>query len=46
MWKVMRQDDVGNVFLVADRLTKEDAEFIKATLESHKHRQLYWIEKE
>lgn len=45
-WIVCRQDDNGNVFEVQRRLTEEDARQLAADLESHGHKQLYWVTQE
>lgn len=42
-WAVYRQDDNGNVFVVRRGLSKEDAQRLAAELESHGHKQLYWV---
>ena len=43
-WSVMRQDDNGNRFLVRREMMKAEALQLAAELESHGHKQLYWIE--
>ena len=42
-WVVWRQDDNGNRFVVEANLTRERAQALAAELESHGHKQLYWI---
>lgn len=42
-WTVYRQDDNGNVFVVRQNLSKEEAQRLAAELESHGHKQLYWV---
>lgn len=42
-WRVMRQDDNGNRFLVARELTREAAEALAAEFEARGHKQLYWV---
>jgi hypothetical protein len=42
-WKVYRQDDNGNRFLVRSFETEEAAKEHAAELESHGHKQLYWV---
>lgn len=43
-WRVRRQDDNGNRFIVADALSEADARALAAELESRGHKQLYWAE--
>ncbi|WP_145909610.1 SPOR domain-containing protein [Kitasatospora viridis] len=43
-WRVMRQDDNGNRYLVARELPKDEAERFAAELEARGHKQLYWTE--
>jgi hypothetical protein len=43
-WRVMRQDDNGNRYLVGSRATRKDAEDPVAQLEARGHKQLYWTE--
>jgi hypothetical protein len=43
-WRVMRQDDNGNQYLVARELPREEAERLAAELEARGHKQLYWTE--
>lgn len=45
-WRVMRQDDNGNRYLVNRYLTRTEAEREIARLESSGHKQFYWIERE
>ena len=40
---VYRQDDNGNVFIVQRGLSKDEAHRLAAELESHGHKQLYWV---
>jgi hypothetical protein len=42
-WTVYRQDDNGNQFLVRSFETEEAAKQHAAELESHGHKQLYWV---
>lgn len=42
-WFVFRQDDNGNVFEVERGLSEEEARRLAAELESHGHKQLYWV---
>jgi hypothetical protein len=42
----MRQDDNGNRFVVAVKLTREAAESMAAMYEARGHKQLYWVERE
>ncbi|MFJ8042883.1 SPOR domain-containing protein [Kitasatospora sp. NPDC096147] len=43
-YRVMRQDDNGNRFLVAKGLTRPAAESMAAEFEARGHKQLYWVE--
>jgi hypothetical protein len=45
-WAVHRQDDNGNIFVVATGLGREEAERLVAVYESRGHKQLYWVEVE
>jgi hypothetical protein len=45
-WRVIRQDDNGNRYLVGRHSTREEAERVIARLEAGGHKQLYWIEDE
>ena len=40
----MRQDDNGNRYVVASRLTESEARSLAAAYEARGHKQLYWIE--
>lgn len=42
-WIVCRQDDNGNVFEVQRGLSEEEARQLAVELESHGHKQLYWV---
>jgi hypothetical protein len=42
-WAVYRQDDNGNVFVVRRGLSQAEAQRLAAELESHGHKQLYWV---
>ncbi|WP_166824914.1 hypothetical protein [Thalassoroseus pseudoceratinae] len=42
-WDVWRQDDNGNQFLVSSNLPHDAAQQQADELESHGHKQLYWI---
>ena len=46
VWTVYRQDDNGNVFEVARGLSEAEARKLAAELESHGHKQLYWVSRE
>jgi hypothetical protein len=46
LWRVVRQDDNGNRYLVARHSTREEARQVIARLEAGGHKQLYWIEAE
>jgi hypothetical protein len=43
-WRVLRQDDNGNVFVVADSLDEGAARQLAAELEARAHKQLYFVE--
>jgi hypothetical protein len=43
-WRVMRQDDNGNRYVLADRLTEAEARALAETYEKRGHKQLYWVE--
>lgn len=45
LWRIMRQDDNGNVFVIAHYYDEESASRICKTLEARGHKQLYWFEK-
>jgi hypothetical protein len=44
-WRVLRQDDNGNTFLVADALDEDAALRLAAELEARGHKQLYFVER-
>jgi pyridoxine kinase len=44
LWRVMRQDDNGNEFLVGAHASREDAEAEAARLEARGHKQTYWVD--
>ncbi|MFB7906205.1 SPOR domain-containing protein [Kitasatospora sp. NPDC059146] len=43
-FRVMRQDDNGNRFLVAGNLAEAEAHRLAAEFEARGHKQLYWVE--
>ncbi|MFF7992817.1 SPOR domain-containing protein [Kitasatospora xanthocidica] len=43
-YRVMRQDDNGNRFLVAKDLDRAEAQRLAAEFEARGHKQLYWVE--
>ncbi|WP_030236517.1 hypothetical protein [Streptomyces sp. NRRL S-350] len=43
-YRVMRQDDSGNRFLVAADLDRAGAQRLAAEFEARGHKQLYWVE--
>jgi len=43
-YRVVRQDDNGNRFVVQTALSRDEAERLVADFESRGHKQLYWIE--
>lgn len=45
-WRVVRQDDNGNRFVVQDHLSRSAAERLAAEFESRGHKQTYWVEPE
>ena len=46
MWRVVRQDDNGNTYVVARGLTEARARALAAELEARGHKQLYAVERE
>jgi hypothetical protein len=44
-WRVLRQDDNGNIFLVADSLEEDAARRLAAEFEVRAHKQLYFVER-
>lgn len=44
-WRVTRQDDNGNVYVVADGLDEAGARGLAAQLEARAHKQLYCAER-
>jgi len=45
-FRVMRQDDNGNVECVAGCATREEAAGLAAAFEARGHKQLYWVEED
>ncbi|MET8624414.1 hypothetical protein ABZW30_11765 [Kitasatospora sp. NPDC004669] len=45
-FRVMRQDDNGNRFLVAKGLDRAEAQRLAAEFEARGHKQMYWVESE
>lgn len=45
-WKIVRQDDTGNAFVIETGLEKEVAENKRAEFEARGHKQMYWIEED
>ncbi|MGE7434199.1 hypothetical protein [Kitasatospora sp. NPDC001175] len=45
-YRVMRQDDNGNRFVVAEGLERAETEALAAEFEARGHKQLYWTEPE
>jgi hypothetical protein len=43
-WLVLRQDDNGNVFVVAEHFDEGPARRHAAELEAQAHKQIYWVE--
>lgn len=44
-WRVVRQDDNGNVYLVADALDEAGARELADRLEARAHKQMYSVER-
>jgi hypothetical protein len=44
-WCVKRLDDNGNVFVLRDRLTRDEAERLMAEYQARGHKQSYWVER-
>lgn len=44
-WRVVRQDDNGNVVVVAELADERAARALADDLEARAHKQLYWIER-
>ncbi|MEU9199251.1 SPOR domain-containing protein [Streptomyces sp. NPDC048332] len=44
-WLVIRQDDNGNRYRVGRYATQDEAQKTADKLESHGHKQLYWVER-
>jgi hypothetical protein len=45
-WRVVRQDDNGNCFVMAAGLEKYEAEDIARAFEARAHKQIYFVEQE
>jgi hypothetical protein len=45
-WRVRRQDDNGNIYLVAGALEESAARRLAAELEARAHKQLYFVDRE
>ena len=43
-WAVWRRDDNGNVFLVQDQLTEQEALRLAREFEAKGHKQSYWAQ--
>lgn len=43
-WRVVRQDDNGNVFAIAEVDTEAEARALAAAYEARAHKQIYWAE--
>ena len=43
-WRVMRQDDNGNRYVVAASLTHAEAQLMMTAFAARAHKQLYWVE--
>lgn len=44
MWRVLRQDDNGNVYVIKETATEAEARAIAAELEARAHKQMYEVE--
>ena len=44
-WSVWRIDDNGNVFVVSEQLSREDADKLVETYTARGHKQMYWVER-
>jgi hypothetical protein len=44
-WRVVRQDDNGNIYLVADALDEAGARELADRLEARAHKQMYSVER-
>jgi hypothetical protein len=44
-WRVLRQDDNGNVFVVAEFVTEAEARVLAAEYEARGHKQTYSVER-
>lgn len=44
-WRVMRQDDHGNQFVVDDGLTESEAQQVASDLTGRGHKQMYWAQR-
>ena len=45
VWRVLRQDDNGNVFVVADELAEDAARRLAGDFEARAHKQMYFVER-
>ena len=45
-WRVLRQDDNGNVFVVSASLPEDAARRLAAELEARAHKQIYFVERD
>ena len=44
-WRVMRQDDHGNIFEVDKNLSEQEADDLVTEMTSRGHKQMYWKER-
>jgi hypothetical protein len=44
-WQVLRLDDNGNRFVVADCASEDEARRIAAEFTARGHKQVYWVER-
>jgi hypothetical protein len=45
-WRVVRQDDNGNCYVIAGGLPRTEAEELARTYEARAHKQIYFVEEE
>ena len=44
LWRLLRQDDNGNRFVLATFASRSDAEAQRRAFEARGHKQTYWVE--
>jgi len=45
-WRVVRQDDNGNCYVVASGLAEPEADAVARAFEARAHKQIYFVERE